>query len=68
MIGCFIIQAQHKLSLYSGVTISKLQSYGNSAVANGAIHSDLYGGPPLSAPYLSLEYEHDYKTFRFSTG
>lgn len=63
------ILAQHNISLQGGLTISNLQKYGTkSALESMSFYSDIYTTIPFYCPYLSLEYEFDYKKYRFSTG
>lgn len=63
------IQAQHNIALQAGITISNLQKYGSKvALENISLYGDIYNTTPLYCSYLSVEYEFDYKSYRFSTG
>lgn len=61
-------QAQHKISAYGGWTMSKIQKRIDPALKKGAIYDEFYAFPILHAGYMGLEYEYDWKFFRFSTG
>ncbi len=60
------IQAQHKISAYGGWTASKIQVYSNTQ--KNPLDDELFAFPILHRPYLSFEYELDWKKLRLSTG
>lgn len=61
-------QAQHKISAYGGWTASKIQVFLSPDKRKGPIFNDLFKLPILHKPYLSFEYEYDWKKLRLSTG
>jgi len=65
---CVKVNAQYKISANGGWTISKLQKQMAPSLKPGVIYNELYAFPVHHAPYLSFEYEYDWKSWHFSTG
>ncbi|WMX14880.1 hypothetical protein [Aureispira sp. CCB-E] len=62
------LKAQHKISAYGGWTASKIQTFYSSDAKKHTVDDDLFVLPILHSPYLSFEYEYDWKQLRLSTG
>ena len=69
-LGVFInLSAQHNISINGGLSISNLQKYGSpSALKKISVHNELFSTTPYYCPFLGLEYEFDFKRYRFSSG